>query len=158
MHFEFLDNSVPRGEPPRTVAFGWNGVVNILDVKCLIDIERYRKIDVDATRPEDVYGDPQAMAAERNTAFLVQCVRTLPVVTFAERDSGRLYARLEGGRLAWTDPALLARALADPTTRAGLRAAAPDIETFVNSGRHEPRVLRGDRYHTLGRWGEAQPG
>ena len=156
VHFEFLDNSVPAGELPRTIAFGWNGEVNILDVKCMIDIDRYRKIDVGATRPEDVYGDSQAMAAEHNTAFLAQCVRTLPVVNFAEQDSGRLYARLEGGRLTWTDPALLARALADPTTRAGLRAAATDIETFVNGGAGEARILRGARYHTLGRWGGAQ--
>lgn len=156
VHFEFLDNSVPAGELPRTIAFGWNGEVNILDVKCMIDIDRYRKIDVDATRPEDVYGDSQAMAAERNTAFLAQCVRTLPVVNFAEQDSGRLYARLERGRLTWTDPALLARALADPTTYAGLHAAAPDIETFVNSGARDARGVQANRYHTLGLWGGAQ--
>jgi hypothetical protein len=155
VHFEFLDNSVPAGELPRTIAFGWNEEVNILDVKCMIDIDRYRKIDVDATRPEDVYGDPQAMAAEHNTAFLAQCVRALPVVNFAERDTGRLYARLQEGRLVWTDPALLARALKDATTRAGLRAAAPDIETFVNSGAHVVRALQPERYHTLGRWGSA---
>jgi hypothetical protein len=156
VHFEFLDNGVPASELPRTIAFGWNGEVNILDVKCMIDIDRYRKIDVDATRPEDVYGgDPQAMAAERNTAFLAQCVRTLPVVNFAEPDTGRLYATLEDGRLTWTDPALLAHAMADPTTRAGLRAAAPDIETFVNSGAPQVRRLQTERYHTLGRWGGA---
>ena len=48
VHFEFLDNTVTRGAPPRTAAFGWNEVMNILDVDCLIDIERYQKIDVDA--------------------------------------------------------------------------------------------------------------
>ncbi|MEP6677759.1 MAG: hypothetical protein ABJB78_00570 [Betaproteobacteria bacterium] len=153
VHFEFLDNSVPAGELPHTIAFGRNGEVNILDVKCMLDIDRYRKIETGATRPEDVYGDPRAMAAEANTAFLVQCVRMLPVVNFAERDSGRLYARIEGGRLAWTDPALLAAALADPTTRAGLRAAAQDIETFRSDAPAEQRTLDAGRYHTLGRWG-----
>jgi hypothetical protein len=32
VHYEFLDNSVPEGQPPRTVAFGWNGEMTILDV------------------------------------------------------------------------------------------------------------------------------
>jgi hypothetical protein len=153
VHFEFLDNSVPAGDLPRTIAFGWNGEVNILDVKSMIDIDRYRKINVDATRPDTVYGDSKDAAAERNTAFLTQCVRTLPVVNFAERHTGRLYARLEEGRLMWTDPALLARALSDPTTRAGLKAAAADIETFVNQGAPQARALHAERYHTLGRWG-----
>src|SRR5665213_239606 len=31
VHFEFLDNSVTRGERPRTVAFGGNETLNILD-------------------------------------------------------------------------------------------------------------------------------
>ncbi len=158
VHFEFLDNSVPAGELPRTIAFGRNGEINILDVARMLDIDRFRKIDVDATRREDVYGGPGAMAAERNTAFLAQCVRTLPVVNFADRDSGRVYARLEAGRLVWTDAGLLARALADPETRAGLRAAAPGIETAGAGTPHAPRALDASRYHTLGRWGAAVAG
>ena len=38
--------------------------MNILDIKRLIDVERYRKINVDARRPEDVYPDARAMAPE----------------------------------------------------------------------------------------------
>ena len=34
VHFEFLDNSVPRGERPLTVAFGGNETLNVLDIKC----------------------------------------------------------------------------------------------------------------------------
>ena len=153
VHFEFLDNSVPAGELPRTIAFGRNGEINILDVKCMVDIDRYRKIDVGAMRPQDVYGDTRAMRAESNTAFLVQCVRMLPTVSFANADSRRLYARLERGRLVWTDPELLARALDDPTIRAGLVAVAHDIEGFRNEVPFAPRALDAARYHTLGRWG-----
>ena len=47
MHFEFLDNSVRLGERPRTVAFGWNDELNVLDVKCLLDVERFRRVDVE---------------------------------------------------------------------------------------------------------------
>src|SRR4029077_10964760 len=48
VHFEFLDNTVARGLPPRTAAFGWNEVLNVFDVPILLDIERHRKIDVNA--------------------------------------------------------------------------------------------------------------
>jgi hypothetical protein len=155
VHFEFLDNSVAAGELPRTIAFGRNGEINILDVEHMIDIDRYRKIDVDATQPGGVYGDARAMAADANTSFIAQCVKMLPVVNFAAADSGRLYAHIERGRLVWTDPALLDRALADPATRAGLRAAAPDIEMFRNESAPQERALDATRYHTLGRWGSA---
>jgi hypothetical protein len=153
VHFEFLDNTVAPGELPRTIAFGWNGELNILDVKCMLDIDRYRKIIVDAMRPEDVYADAQAMAAPNNTAFLVQCTRVLPVVNFAERESGRVYARVENGALAWTDPGMLAWALSDDETRVGLLAAAPGIMGFRGTGDPTPRLLHADQFHTLGRWG-----
>src|SRR5207245_2473220 len=35
VHFEFLDNSVPMGQAPRTVAFGRNDTLNVLDLKCM---------------------------------------------------------------------------------------------------------------------------
>src|SRR4029078_4535259 len=44
VHFELLDNTVARGAPPRTAAFGWNDTLNVFDVECLVDIDRYRKI------------------------------------------------------------------------------------------------------------------
>src|SRR5690606_13240734 len=71
VHYEFLDNSVPKGEIPRTVAFGWNGDMNILDVKAILDIDRFRKINVHAKAPEAVYPPPHAMrpsAEERRAA------------------------------------------------------------------------------------------
>ena len=151
VHFEFLDNRVAAGELPRTIAFGRNGEINILDVACMIDIDRYRKIDVNATRPDDVYGAAEAMAPEHNVSFLVACARQLPVVNFAMADSGRVYASLERGRVVWTDPTLLAGALADTTTRAGLLAVAPDIAAFVGVDAAS-RTLDASRYPTLGHW------
>src|SRR6478672_4106012 len=46
VHYEFLDNSVPAGDRPLTVAFGWNGEMTILDVKRMLDVDRFRKIDI----------------------------------------------------------------------------------------------------------------
>jgi hypothetical protein len=152
VHYEFLDNSVPLGDQPRTVAFGWNGEMNILDVKGILDIERYRKIDVDADAPEKVYRDRETMAAAANTQFLAQCVRTIPVVNFAARDTGRIYARFESGRLARTDRQMLERALEDEEARAGILAIAPDAMSS-DGGTCPIQVLQADRFHTLGQWG-----
>ena len=43
-----------------------------------------------------------------NTTFLVECVRRFREVNFADRATGRVYARIESGRLAWTDAEPLA--------------------------------------------------
>lgn len=159
VHYEFLDNSVPLGEQPRTVAFGWNGEMNILDVKCMLDIDRYRKIDVDAADPRRVYPDHETMAAENNTQFLARCARELPAVNFAQRESGRVYARIEGGKLAWTDPEILESATHDSETRAGLLAVAPAAVRGTSHAGAGPKrqtaVLQAERFHTLGRWGRA---
>jgi len=152
VHYEFLDNSVPPGERPRTVAFGRGGELNVLDVKCLLDVDRYRKINVDARGPEEVYPGGTAMAPEHNTHFLAECVRRLPAVNFADRDMGRIYARTESGRLAWTDPETLGRAIADPDTRAGILAVAPGAPRHAGATR-SGETLRAAGFHTLGQWG-----
>lgn len=158
VHYEFLDNSVPLGEPPRTAAFGWNGEMNILDVKCLLDIDRYRKINIDATSPASVYPDGSAMAPENNTRFLRECAQRIPRVNFVDRNSGRIYARLESGRLTWTDAELLDVARRDPETQAGLLAVAPEAAngqpgTRVESGELY-QALEAARFHTIGAWGD----
>jgi len=80
VHYEFLDNSVALGERPRTVAFGWNGEMNVLDVKGLLDVDRYRHINVDARNAQEVHPGGSAMAPEHNTRFLAACVSRLPAV------------------------------------------------------------------------------
>ncbi|MCW5576818.1 MAG: hypothetical protein KIT13_12050 [Burkholderiales bacterium] len=156
VHYEFLDNSVALGERPRTVAFGWNGEMQVLDVGGLLDVERYRRINVDAQAPAAVYPGAAEMAPERNTQFLAACLRRLPVVNFADRTSGRIWMHCEGGRPLWADAAGLARALQDPETRAGIAAVAPQAlqPGALPPAPHETRDLIGaDRVHTLGQWG-----
>jgi hypothetical protein len=152
VHYEFLDNDVPEGERPRTVAFGANGEMTILDIKRLIDVERYRKINLDARRPEDVYPDARAMAPERNLDFLLECARRIPAINFVERATGRVYARIESGQMSWADPAAFEQALDDPDARAGLLAVAPSIRG-TKKERNAPPDPAPDRVHTLGRWG-----
>jgi hypothetical protein len=152
VHYEFLDNSVALGVQPRTVAFGWNGEMNVLDVKGLLDVDRYRKINVDAGDAQSVYPGAEAMAPGSNTEFLAQCVHRLPAVNFADWSSGRIYLRTERGKTVWHDPSVLAAALADPETRAGLEAVAPQADATVAAA--SPRTLTDlERVHTLGSWG-----
>ena len=156
VHYEFLDNSVPYGERPRTIAFGWNRDMNILDVKCMLDIERYRKINVNAKCPDEVYPDPEAMAPESNTQFLKRCVRLLTTVSFASRETGLVYARMESGRLTWIDPEGLEAAMMDSDTRAGILAVAPEVlmGSYVREAKDKQpsKMLEGDQLHILGQW------
>lgn len=158
VHYEFLDNSVHLGERPRTVAFGWNGEMNVLDVARMIDIERFRRVEINATCAEKLYRDREAIAADHNTQFLVQCVQELPVVNFADHESGRIYLRVVAGVPEWVDPGLLQRVLTNPETRAGILAAVPRAAELPapadETPRFLPETLGPGRIHTLGQWGD----
>ena len=54
VHVEFLDNDVPKGSLPRTAAFGWNDSLVVLDVGLMLDIDRYRCVNVEARCAEEV--------------------------------------------------------------------------------------------------------
>jgi hypothetical protein len=157
VHFEFLDNSVVQGQRPRTAAFGWNDTLHVLDVGALIDVERFRRVDVDATGPESLYPAATSLDAAANAGFLVECVRRFGEVNFAEQSTGRIYARVEAGQLAWTDPEALATVARNPDVRAGLAAAVPDLFALATAPSRAPEFLRAhvgaERIHTLGRWG-----
>jgi hypothetical protein len=159
VHFEFLDNSVQLGERPRTIAFGWNDRLNVLDVKCLLDVERYRRVDINATGPEFLYSDASVLLPEHNTGFLRQCVDRFREINFAAQATGRIYVRLVDGKPVWVDRGMLAQASADPDTRAGLLAIAPSIfdATLPPPDRpmHLQQTIGDGRIPTLGRWGGA---
>jgi len=151
-HFEFLDNSVAQGELPRTIAYGFGGELNILDVKGMLNIDRYRKIDVNARDPARVYPRGPDWEASGNADFLRECARRIPVINFVDNCSARIYARLQEGQLEWVDPELFARALADPETRAAFACLAPEA-VQGRFHRHKHAVsLDTSELHTLGQW------
>jgi len=139
------------------VAFGWNDALNVLDIGGLLDVERFRRVDVDATAPELLYRDRSLLGADKNTGFLVDCVRRFHEVNFADQASGRVYARIESGRLKWVDAEPLAAAARDADTHAGLAAAAPGIFEASLPAPSTPvfvtELVGAERIHTLGRWG-----
>ncbi len=162
MHFEFLDNSVPQGERPRTVAFGTNEVLNVLDVKCMLDIERFRKVNIDATSPKTLYANQATLDPQRNTTFLARCAELFHEVNFADQRTGRVYLRMLEGSAVWSDRLAREHASKDPDTRAGLAAvdAAPSQIVTEND---QPVFLAesmpggSGRGRTLGAWGVDAP-
>ena len=154
VHYEFLDNSVAEGRPPRTVAFGWNGEMTILDIKSMLDIERFRKINIHAQKPEGVYVN-ENLAPECNVDFLKRCARWIPIINFADYETGQVYARLKDGKWAWRDDQRFASALNDPDAKAGLEAITPNDYDLTAGTKVDRTNLDTDKAHTLGAWGEA---
>jgi hypothetical protein len=75
---------VALGERPRTVAFGWNDVIYILDEKSLLDVERFRRVNIKARSPAQLWPDASVLAADKNEAFLRSCTSTFAKVVFAK--------------------------------------------------------------------------
>ncbi|MEM8839515.1 MAG: hypothetical protein AAGE89_15590 [Pseudomonadota bacterium] len=96
VHFEFLDNSVPKGQRPKTVAHGWNAEMTVLDINGLFNIERFRAINIRAESPEAVY-QGQVQDAPRPGTFLKTCVERFDSVRFVDPQSGQLLGETRKG-------------------------------------------------------------
>jgi hypothetical protein len=152
VHFEFLDNSVPEGQRPRTVAFGFNGRMNILDLERLLDVDRYQHINIEARTPEAIYADMSSRRAGRHAHFLKECLRNIPSIDFAEYGTGQIYGRIIGGKLVAWNPDVYRRAVRDDDVRAVFEmiAAPPKAGSLGTPGREDR--LDPCRNLTLGQW------
>lgn len=157
VHYEFLDNSVPEGSRPRTIAFGSNNVMNILDLKFILDVDRFRKINITAGNPAEVYPDENAMGPENNTDFLKQCSRMMTTINFVDPGSERVYARLDRKRLVCLDREFFSRKLEDADIRASFAAIAGDNFEATAAYEGSSEVLSRGQTQTLGAWSEAVP-
>ena len=151
IHYEFLDNSVSEGQPPRTIAFGWNDSMTILDVGRMIDIDRFRKIDIHASDREGLYRNVD-LAPDHNVDFLKRCARWIPTITFADYRTGNSYAQLQHCRWAWIDEKGFELALQDQDTKAGLLAMASDVSEHVTAAPQNQTNVIAEKLHTLGKW------
>jgi hypothetical protein len=154
IQFEFLDNTVALGERPRTVAFGNNDTVNVLDVGRILDIDRYGRVFVDAASPDMLYPDRSVLAADRNLGFLRRCIEGFRYVNFGVQSSGRIYLKIEGGVPVMIDPTALQAAFRDRDTRVAVQAVAGHgLEGGVAQA-DPPQYLMRAGQATLGVWGE----
>jgi hypothetical protein len=109
----FLDNRVPKGTFPKTIAFGDQREMTIYDPLAFINIERYQKINVNARTPQEVYPAAPLMTVAANSGFLKECLRRLPRVNFTDAASGIVYLEVCNGVPEVLDAVTLARVLAD---------------------------------------------
>ena len=107
VHFEFLNNDVPKGTLPETAAFGWNDSMTILDYSLMRDVDRYRKVEVDARSADQVLITDDK--ENSNTEFLANCIKAISHVKFADAGTAKVYAEFENNKLSWVDKELLAR-------------------------------------------------
>jgi len=156
VHFEFLDNDVTQGELPRTAAFGWNGIMTILDVELMLNIDRYREVDITARTPDQVLKSDENMI-EAHKGFLHRCSQKVDILDFVDRDTLKLYARVKGGRLIWWDQ----KYLEENSINAGVQKMFEELGYSNNQCEVaiEESSLRIDQVResqfTVGRWGLA---
>ena len=153
VHFEFLDNSVAEGHRPRTVAFGLNGRMNILDLTCLLDIDRYRNVNVEARTPKAIYARPSSRCVAKNPEFLKQCLRRIPTVIFAEQQTGQIYARIVNGKLTHWNRRIYQLAVRDDDARAAFESVARPAQGESLISLDDNDRLDQHQSLTLGQWG-----
>lgn len=151
VHYEFLDNSVAENHLPRTVAFGWNGEMTILDVKLMLDIERFRSVNIEAKSPDEIF-DKAKMAPGCNAGFLKQCAERIPVINFADHKTGHIYGRLENSDWTFIDADYVETRLNDPETIAGLKALGWADSIGLPCGTPAPELPDEEKAYTLGDW------
>ncbi len=138
VYYEFLDNSVAHKQTPKTIAFGLNREMYIIDFKCMLDIMRYTKININANNPDDVYPQADDMRPRSNTDFVIKCAKKIPRINFVERASGKVYACMESGKMRWVDRNLLESIVADSEAHAALVAMAPKLLEDLEEIAQEP--------------------
>ena len=126
--------------------------MNILDVKRMLDMERYRHIDVYARSRLALYDNQKTQGSPFNTQFLFKYIRQFHQLNFADRRTGRIYARFETGQLRWVDNGALACADFGPEVRAALVHLVPQLFDLATVRAPAPVFLRSERFHTIGRW------
>ncbi|WP_350333150.1 hypothetical protein [Coralliovum pocilloporae] len=154
VHFEFLNNDVPLGEMPRTVAFGWNGAMTILDIGKMIDIDRFKKVNIEARSPDDVFNGAD-LEAKDNLGFLKRCIRQLPHITFADQQSGAVYGKVENGRLVWSDQTQVQQG-EWPGVGDNVRACVFEVLNEPGEGGDPARFaldIEREKQFTFGQWG-----
>jgi hypothetical protein len=123
----------------------------------MLNVERYRRVDIDALSPARLYPDPASLVPEANTEFLTRCAAHFAEINFADQATGRIYLRLKAGVPLWADRDALRQAAANADTRTGLLAVVPDLFDRALVSPPAPEYLNAvsgaGHGHTLGRWG-----
>jgi hypothetical protein len=132
--YYFLDNRVPKGHFPTSIATGNRDFMAIYDPLGLINIDRYQKINIHARCREEVYPDGDALAVSNNLGFLRQCLRAIPVVRFFDGPEGVAYLEYSQGSFRVLDPVTFAKVSRRDGTAAILWEIVPSLMSSDRTG------------------------
>ena len=125
--FEFLDNSVAKGTYPELIARGTQGKMQIYRPRSLIDIERFQRINVLATSPDQVAAAPELQTVANNLGFLRQCIARFKLIEFVDITTETSFLTIRSGSFEISNPDLFKQNLADETLREIVELLAPDL-------------------------------
>jgi hypothetical protein len=125
--FEFLDNSVAKGVYPELIARGTQGKMQIYRPRSLIDIERFQRINVLATNPQQVAAAPEQLTVANNLGFLRQCITKIKLIEFIDENSDTSFLTIRSGSFEISDPELFRQNLVDETLHEIVELLAPDL-------------------------------
>jgi len=155
VHFEFLDNDVREGDVPKTSAFGWNDQMTILDVKVMMNIDRYRKVNVEAKTPGQIF-QSMDMKPTNNVEYLRRCADNISEILFADQSSAYIYARMIDGELVWCDHKYIEKQPVKSGVKIALEAlgyTGKSVNRRVENSMGPINIKHEQRF-TLGRWHE----
>ncbi len=151
IYFEFLDNDVPLGKLPKTIAFGRNGSMTVLDPVALSNIDRFKEVNLAATHPEDVLRSDWTPTYQ----FLKQCTKELPRLEFADQRNGQIYGKITKAQWKYKSTAQMPKDKSIATCLSALGwDGLPDDQHSANNQIDINEVKR----VTLGEWGTSACG
>jgi hypothetical protein len=100
--------------------------MQIYQLRSLIDIERFQRINVLATRPEDVAAPAEQLQVANNLGFFKQCIKRFALIEFINQDEC-CFLTIRNGSFEVCDVALLKLNLADDSLREMLAQLAPHL-------------------------------
>lgn len=153
VHYEFLDNSVKKGDRPRTIAFGFSREINIFDIPAMLNVERYKRVNVEANARDEVFPSSDDLSPALNAGFLRECFRKLDTVRLADQASGEVYAWIEQGTATAVNRAALKKTLRNSEVREALEVVMPSLVEDQQSLDQRREILDANDPHTLGAWG-----
>ncbi|MGI9515025.1 MAG: hypothetical protein ACR2OL_19170 [Anderseniella sp.] len=153
VHYEFLDNSVKKGDRPRTIAFGFSREINIFDIPAMLNVERYKRVNVEANARDEVFPSSDDLSPALNAGFLKECFRKLDTVRLADQASGEVYAWIEQGTATAVNRAGLKKTLRNSEVREALEVVMPSLVEDQQSLDQRREILDANDPHTLGAWG-----
>ena len=125
--FEFLDNSVAKGTYPELIARGTQGKMQIYRPDSLIDIERFQRINVLATGPDQVAAEPESLTVAKNLGFLRQCIAKFKLIEFIDEKTETCFLTIRSGSFDISNEEIFRLKLADDTLHQIVELLAPDL-------------------------------